>query len=162
MKTNIFCALSFCNVKSTGTLMLFCSDCSLFFQFSIISIFSPLVGFANLLFLLCVFRLVEKKKRFWTSIFLLAGAFLSGITAENVLVICLCCLIEVSKLKEELTLFSNCCSTSSSSQTSTSSIILSNFALRDRFVLFMALSLFSPTVLLLRQSRRKFISLVRS
>ena len=61
MKTNIFCALSFCNVKSTGTLMLFCSDCSLFFQFSIISIFSPLVGFANLIFLLCVFRLVGKK-----------------------------------------------------------------------------------------------------
>ena len=64
MKTNIFCALSFCNRKSTGTLMLFCSDCSLFFQFSIISIFSPLVGFANLIFLLCVFRLVGKKKTF--------------------------------------------------------------------------------------------------
>ena len=62
------CAIVLPDVKSTGTLLLFCSDCSLFFQFSIISIFCSLVGFSNLTFLFCVFRLVEKKC-FWTSIF---------------------------------------------------------------------------------------------
>ena len=59
MKHNIPCALSFSDVKSTGTFLLFCSYFSLFLQFSIISIFSSLVGFANLIFLFCVFRLVE-------------------------------------------------------------------------------------------------------
>ena len=59
MKHNIPCALSFSDVKSTGTFLLFCSYFSLFLQFSIIYIFSSLVGFANLIFLFCVFRLVE-------------------------------------------------------------------------------------------------------
>ena len=86
--------------------------------------------------------------------FFVSGAFPLGIAADSVLVVCLCSTIEVNKLQEELKLFFNCCSASSSSQTSTSSIIPRNFALRDCFVLSMVLSPFSPTIPLLRQSRR--------
>lgn len=66
--------------------VLYCSDCSLFFQ---VSIFSSLIGFANLLFVFCVFRLV-KNKLSGPQFFLLAGALPLGVAAESVLVVYFC------------------------------------------------------------------------
>ena len=150
MKHNIPCAPSFCWMWILKVLC-FCS--ALIAHYSLNSQSSP-SSLPWLVFPTWYFSSVSFvwwKRNVSGPQFFVSDALPLGIEAESVLVVYLCNTIEVNKLKDELTFFSNCCSASSSSQTS-----------RDRFVLYMILSPFSPTVPLLKQSCRKFISLVLS
>ena len=150
MKHNIPCAPSFRRIWS---LQVLCCCSALIAHYSSNSQSSPSslpwLGFPTWYFSSVSF--VWWKRNVSGPQFFVSDALPLGIAADSVLVVCLCCTIKVKKLQEELTFFFNCCSASSSSQT-----------LRDRFVLYMILSPFSPTVPLLKQSCRKFISLVLS